>query len=1081
MPFGRLQPAHIGAVAACTALALLLQLAPFETQPGVFLTAAALPPLVAAFLLGPWAGLIATLPASILALTLQPQTPIFQDVLLLITPPLLGWLANYSRPVVAGLVYWLLIAVTLWLLATTLDFAATDVISLMFQLLTGLLFVVIADLIAQGIKLRAWEVFNRSPRSPTIRELLMETLLHIGLAPLLLIALASFWTVSNETHRQLSHSQQRTANLIERAVSDFIQTRIAALEIQAKYVQPKFAGFRSNWETLDDFRTAFPEFVSMLIADSNGQLLCLQFSDDPKTDERFVQSGDTVVDRDYFQVVKANKTPFISDAFQGRGLGSELIVALSVPLFSDPSQQNFVGILEGSLQLNELYNYLPFDAARQGNLFVVLDSSNKVIATNAPKSVFKLDKGELLASAQTPLLAAKSNPNSFGWSVEGYYSDQLLIDELSPFIAWTLGVLIPVLGLVVLIARRLTDYLSRPIETLADTLQRRREASSRIKFAPIRIPPQAPREYIVVAHQANQLLSSLEASHMVLSDSLATREQLNRSLHDTLDSMDRKVRERTEELSQALQDAERANREKNRFLANTSHEIRTPMHAIMGMAELLTTSELNEEQQERVRLILNASENMLALIDEILDFSAIEAGKLSISPVPTNLLSLLRQSADLLRPKFATQNRELHIDLQVSAALYCQIDPLRLRQVVLNLLNNAFNHAGKSDVWLSARVDRDNQTSSLCGHLELSVADAGPGIPQDQIENVFIPFEQVPTAEGKPKGSGLGLAVSRRIANLMHGSLSLSTSAYGGCEFTLKMPLPNADMNPESEATKGEAIDLDLDPPTLEDSEKTTILVADDNLVNRRMLAQQLAYLGFSCEEAVNGQEVLDAFAKAQFDVLLLDCQMPDVDGFEVTERLRESDLPQPFIVAVTASASKGFKEKCLAIGMDDYISKPARLADIRRVLSVWQRANTETAPETNSSHPTDRVLDHELLASWAKVAEVSGGNLYQEMILPLTNTLHSTIDSYRKLIEANELERLAKASHQLRGKLANLGGVEAVYILNSIEERVRQVEGEQLAPSERESLEDLIDQLSAAANRLIAAFAEYFESTAGN
>jgi len=369
-----------------------------------------------------------------------------------------------------------------------------------------------------------------------------------------------------------------------------------------------------------------------------------------------------------------------------------------------------------------------------------------------------------------------------------------------------------------------------------------------------------------------------------------------------------------EEMKLLVKQAQEVSRLKSEFLANISHEVRTPMNGIMGMAEVLIGTPLDAEQQEYLRLIRVSTDSLLSIINDILDFSKIEAGKLDLDRVDLHLHELIPDIAKSMRV-IAVQKGltlECHVDGNVPARLLG--DPIRIRQVLVNLIGNAIKFTASGLV----RVTVEPQTPGQPGELLFSVRDTGIGIPEEQQKHIFEAFRQADgSTSRKYGGTGLGLAICTRLTSMMGGRIWVDSRPQAGSvfHFTAILSLPEGSPVLSNEHKK-----------PLPALRQLHVLLAEDNPVNQKVAMRLLERGGHSVVCANDGQEALEAFRREPFDVILMDVQMPNMDGIEATaeiRRLETSDRKRTPILALTANAMKGDRERCLSAGMDGYVPKP--------------------------------------------------------------------------------------------------------------------------------------------------------------
>jgi signal transduction histidine kinase/FixJ family two-component response regulator len=396
------------------------------------------------------------------------------------------------------------------------------------------------------------------------------------------------------------------------------------------------------------------------------------------------------------------------------------------------------------------------------------------------------------------------------------------------------------------------------------------------------------------------------------------------------------------ELTVARDAAQAANLAKSQFLASMSHEIRTPLNGILGMAQSLTASELRKADREKVDIILASGQNLTTILNDVLDISKIEAGKLEIAPVPMDVVALARQTVSLFAPLAAEKGLRLDLRPDHVERAWLQLDPVRVQQCLSNLVSNAikFTQAGEVTITLGVQSCRDRWRVSL------AVRDTGIGMSDVTMARLFDNFVQADASTTRMfGGTGLGRSISRRLARLMDGDVVVESTVGSGSTFTLTILANSASEIEMLDATGPGEIEAVAPARTVRGSR---VMIVDDNAVNRQVVKLFLADQGFDFSEATNGKEALDLLCVRQFDLVLLDVHMPVMDGRECIRRIRASDAAWASIpvIALTAEAMQGDRESLLAVGMTDYASKPIDKATlITKVVRCLQAGSEQVAP----------------------------------------------------------------------------------------------------------------------------------------
>jgi signal transduction histidine kinase/DNA-binding NarL/FixJ family response regulator len=480
---------------------------------------------------------------------------------------------------------------------------------------------------------------------------------------------------------------------------------------------------------------------------------------------------------------------------------------------------------------------------------------------------------------------------------------------------------IALLGLtVILVAGAISKYtnhlLARPL------IQLQKGISGVIvgRLEPIRVSPTGD-EIQYLGESLNAMIEALNQSRQEVSEHRQLLEQ--------------RIRQRTEALEEATQKALSVSRAKSEFLANISHELRTPMSGILGMVDIVLDDELTPEQRENLETAKMCANTLLALLNDILDLSKIEAGKMVLERIPYDIRALAQDCVRSMVPRCRQKGIEISARVDPGVPPRLLGDPLRIRQILTNLLSNAVKFTEKGSVEL--RVAAEGATASHL-RLRIEVADTGAGIPPGKQAAIFEEFTQADgSVSRKYGGTGLGLAITRRLVQMHSGSISVDSAVGHGSTFIVELyteVAAQAALAPPDESLARGTGNPDAPP------RPARILIAEDNLVNQKVVSAILKKNGYEVHVAGNGREALACLERCDYDLVLMDVQMPELDGIRTARRIRENmrwkDLP---VVAMTAHAMIGDQDRCLRAGMNGYLSKPVTPAHLLDIVSRHLRA----------------------------------------------------------------------------------------------------------------------------------------------
>lgn len=488
--------------------------------------------------------------------------------------------------------------------------------------------------------------------------------------------------------------------------------------------------------------------------------------------------------------------------------------------------------------------------------------------------------------------------------------------------------------------------------------------------------------------------------------------------------IDRKEAE--EELIKAKKEAEESVKSKDQFLTNMSHEIRTPMNAIIGFTQLILQSKLNEKQNEFANSVKVAAENLLSIINDILDFSKIESGVINIEPVPTDISNTFKNVYNLLHISAEEKGLDFRyeIDRNLPSSLMC--DALRLNQILINLVGNAIKFTEKGNVLFRAELIK--QDGRNC-EIRFSVKDTGIGILTDKQKDIFERFNQVNNEiNRKYEGTGLGLSISKNLIELMGGKLEMNSEQNIGSTFSFILNLKITDIKITEAST--------IEPKSDKINKHYSLLLIEDNQLNQKLAKNVLNNFGFEVDIAENGIQGIDLLKHKKYDLILMDIQMPELDGYQTTKIIRKElklDIP---ILAMTAHSIVGEKEKCIEVGMNDFVSKPFEQKELFEKIS--RLINMQN--QTNNIAEKTQHNNEKPMVNLSYLYELSNGNreFEKEMISLFIHQVPKEILTLQRAFEEHEYQKICETAHKMKSSMDIFNRNDLSEMLTSIIEEAK-------------------------------------------
>ncbi|HKB59008.1 MAG TPA: ATP-binding protein, partial [Gallionellaceae bacterium] len=505
--------------------------------------------------------------------------------------------------------------------------------------------------------------------------------------------------------------------------------------------------------------------------------------------------------------------------------------------------------------------------------------------------------------------------------------------------------------------------------------------------------------------------------------------------------------EREAALQQSNLQVEAASRAKSEFLANMSHEIRTPMNSVIGMARLALARETEVRQIGYLEKILMSGEHLLGLIDDILDFSKIEAGKVRIERTSFDMRAVLDSLKNLMADKAIAKGLELVVEVEPGLPAKFQGDPLRLRQVLLNFVDNAIKFTSRGRVSVRARRESGDDTGST---VYFEVVDTGIGLSQVELAMLFRPFQQSDgSVTRKYGGTGLGLSISKRLVELMGGEAGVESAPGRGSRFWFRLRLDEG---------KQEGLDMPeqfTDHRDMQEAIRSArILLAENNVLNQQVAREFLEIAGCLVHVASNGHEVMDLLRREPFDCILMDIQMPLLDGLEATRQIRANPAFAAIpVIAVTANALDEERQRCLEAGMNDFVTKPLRPETLYAVLAKWLSRQTLplSLPDRQPRSAAAPASSSDVI-DFAVLSELVGGNpeKMRHMAHKFLKSVREDMEKVRFALEQEDLRTLKEMGHHIKSPAAMVGASHLAGLCQALETN----------PHDLEAARDLVSRM---------------------
>ncbi|MDC0603502.1 ATP-binding protein, partial [Aliiglaciecola sp.] len=725
-------------------------------------------------------------------------------------------------------------------------------------------------------------------------------------------------------YQELENYLSARTRVVTNQVEMFIDMHRQVLDIVGRAVEDNP---ENTQKRLQDLSSSYQSFLTFLVTDEKGQIT---HAYPAGLFERAKQNNQLdVSQRHYFIEAKRTLAAYVSPAFRGKGFGDDPIVAISSPMFSKDG--DFIGIVEGSLNLNsfEMYDINEIDPSVS---MLIADNTDTVVYASDILNFNTLDKitdkkcqdkrcvsvGNVSMDSES-MVISKLSSQLTDWQVYKLYPRKTFMLEMSEYILLALLVIIGLSLLAVLASHMVVESFSKPLRTVLSnfSLFDPSEPDS-TNMQPVEST--YITEVVELDKSFQELSSRLVHVFKQLNSSKFAQSKMNIELKTLNMSLERRVQEKTHSLQRAVLEAESANEAKSQFLANVSHEIRTPMNGIIGSCQNITLSTLDDTNRRKVETIYQSALNLMELLNSVLDWSKIESGKMSLDETVFSPSDLIHNCIELNRPLVSQKGLSIIEHAATDLPSWVVGDSTKINQIINNLLNNAIKFTEHGKITLMSFYTN--------GELGIVVEDTGIGIPESKQKHVLEQFAQADDSTTRIfGGTGLGLSICKELASLMGGTLKLESELGAGTKITVTLPLVESAEAPEK-----------LDTSDLSLPKKSKILVAEDNDINAEVVLDMLSAYDLKIIRVANGEAALTAITHHDFDLVLMDCQMPTMDGYEAARRIRKlegekSNIP---IIALTANAYKEDRQRCLDAGMSDYVTKPVDQTTLLARMHKW-------------------------------------------------------------------------------------------------------------------------------------------------